>query len=383
LRVYRANQPGTPTAFTEQDAGHRPSGIGSSAIALDGSDPIHPDTIHVLWNDLSGMVNYRTFSTATNLWSATTPIATTNWTDFSQGDEGVALAVDSNGMPHAVWSAKGSDLKLHVWYGNKGSSWSAQPVDDIPLTGNRRTLHPTIAFRANNDLVVSWLEGTFNYIPDGIIHVRTRSSAGMWVATETINDAAMTTIDNGPSLLVTPDGRTHLTFVNTNDEIRYWYYNPVDGWHGDLQPPTQVTHDPSLGPDGNGGVYIYGHGAPPANEGIQGTGKNLYFFHKAAGGAWEPWTHYVMGSFDSSVSTRWAQFFHYFPQTIDIAYWGDSPPPILLYIGTDASAQPPPPPPLPPPQDGPTPMGVPPSVLPPRQPAPSVQGIPNPLPAPR
>ncbi len=81
-----ANQPGTPTSFTEQDAAHRPTGIGSSAIAIDGAD-----TIHVLWNDRAGKVNYRPFSTSTNIWSATTVVATTNWTDFGQGDEGVAL----------------------------------------------------------------------------------------------------------------------------------------------------------------------------------------------------------------------------------------------------------------------------------------------------
>ena len=150
----------------------------------------------------------RTFSTSTNLWSATTVVATTNWTDFGQGDEGVALAVDSNGMPHAVWSGNGSDGRLHVFYGNKGGSWAAQQVDDITLTGNRRALHPTVAFTAANALVVAWLEGTFNYVPDGIIRVRTRDVNGNWAATQTITDpdGAMTTIDNGPSLLVTPDG---------------------------------------------------------------------------------------------------------------------------------------------------------------------------------
>src|SRR5690348_4604989 len=31
LRVYRADQPGTPISFTEQDAPHRPGGVGSAA----------------------------------------------------------------------------------------------------------------------------------------------------------------------------------------------------------------------------------------------------------------------------------------------------------------------------------------------------------------
>ncbi len=330
LRVYRADQAGTPTTFSEQDAAHRPANVGSSAIAIDGTD-----TVHVLWNDRAGNVNYRTFSPTNNLWSNTTVVATTNWTDFGQGDEGVALAVDSNGMPHAAWSAKGSDSILHVYYGNKGGSWSAQQVDDIPLSNNRRTLHPTVAFTATNALVVSWLEGTFNYVPDGIIRLRTRSSAGTWATTQTINDpdGAMTTIDNGPSLLITPDGTIHLTFLAANpaDQVRYWY-NSGAGWQGDRQPPAQITHDPSLGPDGNGGVFIYGHGTPTP---VDGHGDNLYSFHKAAGATtWEPWTLYVTGSYDSSVSTRWAQFFHTFPQEIDIVYWADAYP-NNLSLGTD------------------------------------------------
>lgn len=279
VRVYRANQPGTPTSFTEQDVAHRPSGgIGSSAIAIDGAD-----TIHVLWNDRTGTVHYAPFSTGTNSWGATTTVAATNWTDFGQGDEGVALAVDANGLPHAVWSAKGSDGVLHAFYGNKGGSWSAQRVDDGVLTGNRRVLHPTIAFTPANTLVVAWLEGTFNYAPDGIVRLRTRASTGAWGSTQTVNDpdGAMTTIDNGPSLLITPDGTLHLTFLAASpaDQVRYWYNNG-NGWQGDAQPPTQVTHDPSLGPDGSGGIFIYGHGTPTP---VDGHGDNLYSFHKGAG----------------------------------------------------------------------------------------------------
>lgn len=331
LRVYRADQPGAPTSFTEQDPSHRPSGVGSSALAIDGTD-----TLHVLWNDRAGKVNYRTFSTNSNLWSGTTVVATTNWTDFGQGDEGVALALDSNGMPHAAWSAKGGDGTLHVFYGNKGGSWSAQQVDDVPLANNRRALHPTVAFTASNALVVAWLEGTFNYTPDGIIRLRTRSSAGAWSATQTIADpgGAMTTIDNGPSLLITADGTIHLTFLAANpaDQIRYWY-NGGGGWMGDRQPPAQVTHDPSLGPDGSGGVYIYGHGTPTP---VDGHGDNLYSFHRASGGAWEAWTLYATGSYDSSVTTRWAQFFQAHPEEVDIAYWGDAYP-NALYVGTDGA----------------------------------------------
>jgi hypothetical protein len=335
LRVYRADQPGSPASFSEQDSAHRPAGgIGSAAVAIDGTD-----TIHALWNDRSGKLDYATFATATDTWSATTLVGTTNWTNFGQGDEGVALALDANAMPHAVWSATGADGRLHLFYANKGGSWSPQQVDDVALTGNRRALHPTVAFTAANTLVVAWLEGTFNYTPDGIIRVRTRDVNGAWAATQTINDpdGAMTTIDNGPSLLVTPDGTIHLAFVAANppDQVRYWY-NGGGGWQGDRQPPAQVTHDPSLGPDGSGGVYLYGHGTPLPT--YQDHGDDLYAFHKGAGAAgWGAWTQYATGAFDSSVTTRWAQFFQAHPEEVDIAYWADAYP-NALYVGTDGTS---------------------------------------------
>jgi hypothetical protein len=41
---------------------------------------------------------------------------------------------------------------------------------------------------------------------------------------------------------------------------------------GDRQPAHQVTHNPALGPDGAGGVYLYGHGTP--QPGLGGHGDN-------------------------------------------------------------------------------------------------------------
>ena len=143
----------------------------------------------------------------------------------------------------------------------------------------------------------------------------------------------MTAIDNGPSLLVTADGVAQLVFSDTGNRIRYWH-NAGSGWMRDRQPPNQITHNPSLGPVGpvgQGGVYIYGHGAPIGD--IGGHGDNLYRFRRPAGGSWSAWTLYVTGHFDSSVSTRWSQFFNRFPAQVDILYWAD-PYPNVLYFGS-------------------------------------------------
>jgi hypothetical protein len=330
LVAYGANQNGTPTSFSALDTAHQPTGgIGSSAIAIDGADQIH-----VLWNDRSGNVRYAAFDTATNTWGAATTLGATNWTSFGQGNEGVALAVDASGAPHAAWNAAGVDGRLHIQYANRVTGvWSAPAqVDDVPLANNHHAWHPTLAFGPDGRLWLAWLDGSFNYIPDGFIHVRVRDTAGNWAASSAIDDGAMTTIDNGPSLLITGDGVAHITFLNVRDEIRYWY-NLGAGWQGDRQPPLQVTHDPSLGPDGQGGVYIYGHGTPHGS--MDGHGDNLYRFQRSlASGSWSNWTVYVSGAFDSSVGVRWAQFFNYFPEKVDILYWSDAYPNIL-YLGAE------------------------------------------------
>src|SRR5262249_2969321 len=120
---------------------------------------------------------------------------------------------------------------------------------------------------------------------------------------------------------------------------RYWY-NAGQGWKGDQQPARQVTHNPVLGPDGQGGLYLYGHGTPPDN--FRGAdAKNLYRFAKPAGKQWGSWKLYASGAFDCSVSSRWAQFFHVRPHIVDIAYYSYPPnPQVMLFVGTDGDSPP-------------------------------------------
>jgi hypothetical protein len=342
LRIYAATNSGTPSGFTEQDGAHRPLGVGSVATAIDGAD-----TIHVAWNGRDGNLNYRTFATASGLWSATTVLGATGWTTFGQGDEGVALALDAGGVPHVAYTTIVAGTR-RVGYVNKvAGSWSSPTViDDAPFDANQGAWHPTLAFYPNGDLLLAWFVGSFNYVPDGTIYFRTRAQAsGTWTSTMTIaGDTLMTTIDNGPSLLIGSDGTAHVTFLNagpaangsaTAGDYVHYYYNTGSGWTANHPGGgTQITHNPSLGPGPNGAVRIYGHGWQGGR--IDGHGDDLYYFEGGGAGAWGPWTLYVTGAFDSSVSTRWAQFFQSFPQTLDVAFWADVYP-NMLYVGTDAA----------------------------------------------
>ncbi|MGN6672592.1 MAG: S-layer homology domain-containing protein, partial [Thermomicrobiales bacterium] len=221
LHVYRATSTGTPGAFAEQDTAHAPgssAAIITFAIAVDGAD-----TLHIAWTDAAGAgsVKYATFNTTTGQWNA--PVVTldgaTGFTSVTQGDEGVALALDASGAPHVVYQAGDANRTLK-YTANLGGAWTAPArVDDQPLSGNFSAMHPALAFAPNGDLYLAWLTGTFNYRADGQIWVRRRDHTSQtWVAATRVGGAAevaMTAIDNGPSLLVTGDSVVHITFLNS------------------------------------------------------------------------------------------------------------------------------------------------------------------------
>ncbi len=333
IHVFKAKAAGTPTGFTEKDAAHAPSGgVGSPAVGIDGSD-----RIHVIWNKSTGTTKYSVFDTTTDTWGTNEVLGSSGWTDFTQGQEGTALAIDATGIPHAVWTQRsGPNNSFRLVYQRRLSSGWETPIDvaDVvdcnPPSSYCSAWHPTLAFAPNGTLWLAWLNGTEDYVPDGRIRARKRKASGEWKPSKEIPDNAMTGLDNGPSMIITPDGTVHLTFDDTKNHIRYWY-RAGSGWMGDQQPPSQVTHDPSLGTNMSGKIYIYGHGTPQG--GIGGHGDNMDYFAKPAGGAWGAWTVYDANpNVDSSVSTRWSQFFFYHPENVDILYWNDNYPNVL-YAG--------------------------------------------------
>ncbi|MBK7974220.1 MAG: hypothetical protein IPK07_13385 [Deltaproteobacteria bacterium] len=330
ILVHKADQIGTPTAFTavgnSADVGVQ---IGAVAIAIDGQD-----RIHALWTQRDGFVRYGIFDTATDSWGSIEAVDSTNWTDFSQGDQGVALALDANATPYAAWSyrpAQGSPLALRTRFARRLQGGWENPIDvaDVvdcePATADCGAWHPTIAFRPNGDLFLAWETSSFHYERDGWIRTRMRTAAGNWLPSARIEEHSLGGLDDGPAMIVTGDGVAHITFVNFDYIARYYYHDGL-GWKGDRQPSPMATHDPGIGPDGAGGVKIYAHGPPPPSD-PAGEGVDIFSIHRPRGGAWdESWTLYVAGHYDSSISTRWSQFFHAEPWNLDLVYWThDSP----------------------------------------------------------
>jgi len=347
LPMFVATTPRRATGFFEADAAHRPHAadgtdtIGSSALAIDGNG-----IVWVAYNTRNEGSWITSFDTGSNRWGTPAPLGAGRSGALTQGREGVALAVDAAGNPNVVWSYVGSDNRKHVAYSvRRGGGWtSPAQIDDTPLFGGAGNIHPTMAFAPDGTLLVAWLSG--NELqqydnPDGKIYVRALRGGG-WQPSTQIPDGdyrshagyAQVTIDQGPSMIVTGDGTVHVSYMDTTDAIRYWYSSDYVRWSGDRQPAFQRTHDPSLGPDGAGGVYIYGHGTPIGN--IEGHGNDLFRLHLAAGATqWSPFAQIVSDhNVDCSVSTRWSQFFHYFPAQVDYLYWNDHKPDFDL-VGQD------------------------------------------------
>jgi len=319
LIAWKADRPGTPTRFMPMDNGHAPSGgVNTSASAIDGGD-----LIHSVWIT-PGKASYGIFNANTGLWQGLTTLENTGWTNYGQGDEGAAIAVSASGTPYAVWNYIDQNglLRLHLAVSHAGVFGVPMQVDDIDVNGGAR--HPSVGFAPNGDFVVAWVDGDGGYSTPGIVRTRVLHANGLWDPSYAVpNETAGSSLDQSCSLLIGTDGTRHVTFLNTSNQIRY-YYDTGSGWTGDQQPPYQITHDPVLGPDGAGGLYIYGHATPQPD--LRGLGEGKQRFHKPAGAtSWSPYNWIRDGYIDDASNARWSQFFDNHPEEVDFTWWNHNP----------------------------------------------------------
>ena len=124
-------------------------------------------------------------------------------------------------------------------------------------------------------------------------------------------------IDQGPNLLVTPDGKLHIVYIGTWELVpgsptgteygRLHHKYSGDGgatWTAN-DPPTRYTHSPALATDPQGNLYVFGHREYwKANR-----CANMLVNIQPAGGAWGAWKILASGCYDSSVSAKWCSTF--------------------------------------------------------------------------
>jgi hypothetical protein len=348
VRVWKGNGTGASTSFSRQDAAHEPADAASVASAIDAAD-----VIHIVWQDRNGASNtrirYATFNTATNVWGPAEDVESNVGAapDAGQGDSFVALALDAIGRPHVAFLFHDGTRRRLAYKNRVSGSWGGRTlIDDNAYGSNEKAWVPNIAFDTAGRRVFAWLTGAFNEDRNGVIRVRVMDTDGtLGVRADVSAATAKVGIDQSTSLLC--NGQIHIAWIlggaSGSEFVRYAFAtegkNPVFTAN---HPGSADTHNPSLGPGPAGKIRIYGHGSESPND------ESLYYWEGSGGaGPWSGRNAYATGTFDSSVSTRWSQYFHAFPLTLDVAFW-DQDYPNDLYYGVDVFGAPPPSPPAPP-----------------------------------
>jgi large repetitive protein len=307
IHVYKGNQLGTPTAFSEVDVANHPISGGRSTAttafggvdARLGSDGI----IRMIYNDNASSLDliFRTFSTVTDTWGAAEDVDAPVGTQ-ERGRIKYALALDASNVPHVVW-VKGTTLL----YSNRATgTWSA-PV--TIATGS--PLHPMLAFDTTGVLHVAWLEE-----PGTGSSLRYASRTGTtWSTPELIPTGAIlsnSNADQGPSIATDSAGHPYVLYVGqslgtfgpTGRTALYGAIKAMEKINGawtDVSPPSStapaqyLTHTPQVFLKGNDLYAFNGHD----------TAINFAYGQRLAGGSWSSETKLTNIVADGSASIRW------------------------------------------------------------------------------
>jgi hypothetical protein len=334
IRALRATKAGTPAAFTLVDEAHQPqatSNIWSVDAAIDAGD-----TIHVAYITEDGRVVYQVLDTTTDLWGTPQTVVDGGWPNrnngLRQGSAGVAIAIDAAGVAHVVYSKTQNNLRRVYHNTNAGGNWNHEElVDEQPAADNS---HATLAFGGDGALYVAWLSDANGA---GSIYARVLRN-GQWAASAVVDSGVYRdgeySIDQGPSLLVTGDGRGHIAYIGSWEPVAgspsgfeygrlHQRYSPDGGvtWVSD-DPPLRYTHNPTLTADAQGNLFVFGHREYWKASNCAAMLVNV----QPAGSGWSSWRTLADGCFDSSVSARWAQYHRYAPDVIDLVYWTEKGP---------------------------------------------------------
>ncbi|NJO85744.1 MAG: hypothetical protein HC818_03115 [Synechococcaceae cyanobacterium RM1_1_27] len=136
-------------------------------------------------------------------------------------------------------------------------------------------------------------------------------------------------VDQGPSLIITPDGTVHTAYVGGYEQVpgtrtgyeygRAHHRYSNDGgrtWNSD-DPPLLYTHNPALATDLQGNLYMFGHREYWKADRCADMLVNV----QPTGGNWDTWRTFADGCYDSSISARWAQYYWNNSAVLDVIYW--------------------------------------------------------------
>jgi len=332
LKAYWTSSPGLPNSAEAFDR---------SASVTTSAPPISVEAaygggayVFVVVNQQNGDLRVYPFDTVAGAFAPPVTLASGNPSvggDYI-GSSGVSAMADGIGSLQVAFWAAGNQI-VHQAYSINQAKGSLQPQGpSMRLDMDGSASHPVLATAPGNSLTVAWVSEAAS--PARILS-RTRSSEGAWGGVETVSTSpvwhsrnAGVNIDQGPSLLVGPDGMRHLAYMEDylpGGDYGRVHYATRSGTTWTDTTTAIWSHDPALAITAAGDLYLLGHGHP-ANAACTrlddicwtrrtGPAKwgNPQVFASAPSGS----------SFDSSTSIKWSGSAAGFvrPETIEFAFF--------------------------------------------------------------
>ena len=290
-------------------------------------------TIHVLTNDLKGQIKDRPFNTLTNAYLPVKTLAADGGTvvGYYVGTSGISGLFDKANTLHIVYWSSANHI-LYRSYTYAPASDSLNSVDGLAqLDTDGKSNHPVLAVSPlDGSVTVAWISEALkparilvkSKVNDAWGAIMAVSTGAVWVSPNSgIN------IDNGPSLVISTDGKKHLAYIEDYGPVaggfeygKVHYVSDASGVWVD-QYTGFYSHDPAVAVNSAGQIFIIGHGHP------QNSGKtsmeDMYVYPRGSTGVWTAKlliAHQTGQSFDSSPSVKWSVVGFTRPDVIEVLF---------------------------------------------------------------
>ncbi len=322
--------PDSATDFSGTTQVNNGSQMVSAEVVYGGGE-----IIHVFINDMTGNIKDYPFDTSTNTFKTAISVATGagkpgSYTDI--GTAGVSGMFDKSDTLHfSYWTSTNQIMYLSMTY---NSSTNILNVTSGPtrLDSSGNANHPQIVVSpVDNSVTVAWVNGINGA---GTMSAKTRSPAGVWGNMEAVSTGAVWTspnaginIDQGPSMVITPDGVRNLIYIEnfdgTGDYGKLHYVkNSGSGWV-DTAVSQFYTHAPAIATNILSELYVLGHGHP--NNPSCKSMLDVCFVKQNSNGSWTNPTLFIAhpgsDSLDASVSVKWGVAGWNAPETIEFVFF--------------------------------------------------------------
>jgi hypothetical protein len=288
--------------------------------------------IHVLTNGQDGQIKDHPFDISTHNYRAAQVLANNGGTvnGYYVGTSGISAMMAQNGRLEVTYWTSGNHILYSAYTYNASTNTLSRVEGPTQVDASGRANHPALAISpSDGSVTVGWVSQASS--PAKIL-TRTYSS-GSWGAVQTASNAPVWTstdsginIDQGPSLLITPDGVKHLAYIEdyrTSTPYDYgrvhYVTNGGSGWTD--QYTGFYSHDPALAVNSAGQIFVIGHGHPLNSTCTAMTEMCVY--QNNGNGSWKQTILIAPKagqSFDSSPSVKWSVVGLNRPETIEFLF---------------------------------------------------------------